>query len=192
MPPVCGQHLGHDLDTLGMSSQQILEPFLAMPVVDCGNATAPSRDLWLTVASYNVLTLSCGVARRQGKARELGLAMQVAKPFMLAKSLEKAGLNAIAVQESRCGQGVVSTGGFLRFCSGQDNGSFGTEWWFREGHCAVRSHDGGCDRILFRKDCFCVKHADPRRMRILSCFHMGGSGSSLSVCMRRIVHTSST
>ena len=167
LPPVVGENLGDDLNLAGMTPRMILDPFLSMPLEETRHVSLMPGRLQVRIASCNVLTLACGTAGKQGKARESGLALQVARPYMFAKSLESACLQAVCVQESRCESGVVHTGGFLRFCSGHEAGSFGTEWWFREGHCLVK-HGGSVQAdVRFSKKHFCVKHADPRRMFVL-------------------------
>ena len=69
MPPVCGQSLGDDLDLLGMSPRQILEPFLVMLPVD-DRADANKALLLLVAFLDSVLGMSGAPLVRNGGSRK--------------------------------------------------------------------------------------------------------------------------
>ena len=163
LPPVLGSGLGDDRDHWQMAAYDIIAPFVASPLSDERLPFAKVGLLRVCFASVNVLSL-IGVAGKDKHSQPSGLAMQVAKPAILAQTLDKAGVDAVALQESRCEQGVLRTGNFLRFCSGHEGKQFGCELWFREGHSFLAS---GKIKLCFRKDAFSVRYADPRRLFVL-------------------------
>ena len=151
------------MDLGGMSAAQVLEPFVAVPLRAQQCQPADPVVLNLRFASFNVLTLSGAVSANAGKKREVGLSMQVAKPFLLAKSFQVCGVAVAALQESRCEQGSLVIGNYLRFCSGAEGGNLGTELWFRVGHPLLIAKD---HKVVFKREEFCVRHVDLRRILV--------------------------
>ena len=168
LPPLNTPDLGHDRDHGGMSVSQLLEPFVP-PGVRQGSAAVPAtepqsrRTLWARLATFN--TLSLGVATEQGpeiSAEATGLAYQPGRAQMLAAQLAAHGVHIACLQETRCEQGSLRTGGYLRYCSGAQRGQWGTEWWFRDEWDL--SWPSGCASFRLRASIFTTIHADPRRL----------------------------
>ena len=82
------------------------------------------RKVWgslgVRIATVKVLTLN-DLDHGRGPQNTSGLARKMARPALLMQSLLEANVHVAAVQESRCEQGTVRTGEFLRFCSGSLN-----------------------------------------------------------------------
>ncbi|CAE7817460.1 unnamed protein product [Symbiodinium sp. CCMP2592] len=119
LPSPLGDNIHLERHNAGLSVEQLLEPFLPPP--------SKSSDLerWgaigLRISSYNALSL----ATERHRVAEEGLAFQPARPALLAGQLHEAGIHCAAIQETRTAEGVVSTSGFLRFCSGATKGHLG-------------------------------------------------------------------
>ncbi|CAE7773963.1 unnamed protein product [Symbiodinium sp. CCMP2592] len=148
----------------GLGPAQLLGPF--RPDYDCEDQPAQRGTLRLTVGTYNVLSL-CG--KSFGDHPGAGLAYVAGRPTLLANCLQSHKVDVLAVQEARTEAGTVTTGNFIRYCSGALKGNFGTELWFREGARVVTASAGGEAQVCFRKQHFIVLHADPRRLLVL--FH---------------------
>ena len=67
-----------------------------------------------------------------------------------------------AIQESRCEQGMVVTGGFISFVRGLSKGILEKSFGLRQG---MQSLTRETERLVtFTKERFCVRHADPRQI----------------------------
>ena len=173
LPPVDGRDLAHDRSLRGLAAEEVLGPFMPTSLCPTWQQTTSAGTLAVRAASFNVLSLSGSAPRRNCTVREVGIALQVAKPFLLAESLQALNVAVKAFQETRCEQGAISCGGYLRFCSGSEGGLFGNELWFKLGHVLVLADGGMCwfllmaaDLVLERDD-FCTRHADPSRLFVL-------------------------
>ena len=121
-------------------------------------APAPSLHLWThswKIASYNVLTLAVPARGSQGPVRAKGLAYQVARPSLLAKCLDEAGVDIAAIQEPFRHRTCWV---LLQGCSGAEAGHLGTELWFRTGRVILCAADQPRNLI--------VHHASPRRLLV--------------------------
>ena len=147
----------------------ILRPFLpaqdVCPQIQAPSDTSPA-DLaaWptfsLKIATYNALPLAAPASSQRDTE---GLAYKAARPALLARCFEQEEVDLASVQETRCQQGVVHTGGYLRVCSGADAGQLGTEIWLRKGKAIL--HDGRKSYRL-QTDQVVVHHSNPRRLVI--------------------------
>ena len=164
MPPVDGSDLGHDRSLHGLTAEEVLGAAMPISPHPSWQPTAFVGTLAVRIASFNVLSLSGSVPRKDGSVKEVGLAMQIAKPFLLAESFRDNNVAVAALQETRCEQGLLSCGDYLRFCSGAQGGMFGNELWFRLGHVFVLANGS---RLSFEKESFCTRHAGPRRLFVL-------------------------
>ena len=114
LAPVDGRDPGHDRSLHGLTAEEVLGPF--MPTSLCPTQqTTSAGTLAVRIASFNVSYLSGSAPKEDCTVREVGLALQVAKPFLLAESLRAVNVAAAALQETRCEQGVISCGDYLRF-----------------------------------------------------------------------------
>ena len=134
--------------------------------VHCYAAPAPA-SLTLTVASYNSLSLAAVPASQNDALNSEGLAFGVARPALLARSLEEASVEVACIQETRCAQGTLHTGAYYRVCSGSMSGSYGTEWWFKT-DAAIMCR--GNVQVRLTPAHILVHHTSPRRL-ILSLTH---------------------
>ena len=150
----------------GLGAEGLLSPFLPQ------QGPCPDREQWgtikLRVVSYNALSL----AAERGRVSEEGIAFSPAKPALLAKQLDSAGIHCAAIQEARTAEGYVNTGSYLRFCSGCRSGHLGVELWFRSGHPLWDNGSGGEASVRFDLAHFVVLFQDPRRLAVL--FRKGG------------------
>ena len=178
LPPLNTLDLGHDRWHGGLSSVQLLAPFLPLDCLDeRQESRCPENEparLQLTLASFNTLSLhSTGEQDTVPPEQPTGLAFCPGRAQMLADQLLAHNVHAICLQETRCEQGFLRTRGFLRFCSGATKGQWGTEWWFREEHSFVVAATSGRPISSFRKPLFTTLHADPRRLFLrMICGHL--------------------
>ena len=165
-------------DALGMDQYQLVAPFLPPP---SGDQQDRGDVVWgrlsVRLCSFNVLSLNSLAV--EGQPSE-GLAFKPARPTLLADRLRKAGAHVAFLQEARTEAGTLSSGGYLRFASGADNGTLGTEVWVREGFPCLRHPTDPARHVRFRKESFCVLHRDPRRLLLL--FSQGPAKLSFCVC----------
>ncbi|CAE7291651.1 unnamed protein product [Symbiodinium sp. CCMP2592] len=149
-----------------MEAEEVLAPFL--PNQTRGETDRTQGQLWLRFVSYNALSLA---TEKRGPAEE-GLSFQPARPALLANQLSLAGVTCAAIQEARTEEGHLTTGQYLRYCSGAQKGHLGVELWFQRG--AVLIHFPGTDRqhVRFDPNRFVVLFKDPRRLGVL--FKQGG------------------
>ena len=115
------------------------------------------------LASYNALSLAEPCQRHKDQLHSAGLAFRVARPALLARCLEAAQVDIAAIQETRCGPGTLTTGPYDRVCAGSENGSFGTELWFKIGKPILRR---GRSTICIQPHHIIVHHASPRRLLV--------------------------
>ena len=151
-------------DELGLEPMQLVAPFLPPAGAEEDSSCSAWGRLSLCVCSFNVLSLNS--LRVEGPAEE-GLAFKPARPAVLARSLQEAGAHVAFLQEARAEAGTLTSGGFLRFASGAEGGTLGTEVWVRDGFPAIRHPSDPEAHIRFTRDAFCVLHRDPRRLFLL-------------------------
>ena len=147
----CRTHgAGDDTFHAGMTATEMVAPFLAH--------TPPREDaqsvsfgvLGLRIVSFNTLTLA-------GSATDPDVVGAVPE----AELLEQHAVQVADLQETRCPAGQLTTGEYLRFCSGGSGGCFGCELWFRKGSNLIQGP--GCKgRVCFQDGCFIVLHTTPR------------------------------
>ena len=152
-------------DVLGMDQYQLVAPFLPPP---SGDQQDRGDVVWgrltIRLCSFNVLSLNSLAV--EGQPSE-GLAFKPARPTLLADRLREAGAHVAFLQEARTEAGTLSSGGYLRFASGADSGTLGTEIWVREGFPCLRHPADPARHVRFQKESFCVLHRDPRRLLLL-------------------------
>ena len=164
LPDFFGRPLGNDEDLSGLDAADLIRPFLPSTSVP-PESVLVWGSLSLRIATAHVLTLN-DPSRNRGPPVAGGLAKRIARPALLMQSLLEAGVHVAAVQESRCEQGTVRTGEFLRFCSGPLNGQYGCELWFKLGFRVFQADDLACE---FHESRFSLLYADPRRILIRFC-----------------------
>ena len=166
LPSPLAVDLSLDRCSGGLGTEDILSPFLPQ------QGPCPDREqcgaIKLRVVSYNALSL----ATERGRVSEEGIAFSPAKPALLAKQLDSAGIHCAAIQEARTAEGYVNTGFYLRFCSGCRSGHLGVELWFRSGHPLWDNGSGSEASVRFDAAHFVVLFQDPRRLAVL--FRKGG------------------
>ena len=151
--------------SIGLVGTQVVDPFL--PATGPGPSEGPGWGmLRIRFCSFN--TLSLNSVTLEGTAAE-GLAYKPARPVLLADCLHRAGVQIAFLQETRTEVGVIRTKSFIRFCSGADSGTLGTEVWVREGFPCIRQHAEEGQHLRFQREAFCVLHKDPRRLFVLFC-----------------------
>ena len=133
---------------------------------------APTSSLHLWIHSWMsklpAITSShllCRPVARKGRVRAKGsrLAYQVARPSLLARCLDEAGVDIAAIQESRCPSGTLHAGPFYRVCSGAEAGHLGTELWIRTGRVILRAAKR---QVCLQPRNLIVHHASPRRLLV--------------------------
>ena len=180
LPDFLGGPLGDDADLRGMSATEIIAPFLPTGR-SLADSTVVCGPLSVRIASVNVLTLNSSARGAGSNPSFIGLARQTAKPAILARCLDEAGIAVAALQETRCERGVLRTLGYLRFCSLPQCGQYGTELWFKMGHAIFKTSDYVC---AFQDGYFLLLHDDPRRILI----RYKHGGLSLTFCSVHAPH----
>ncbi|CAE7215539.1 unnamed protein product, partial [Symbiodinium sp. KB8] len=151
--------------SIGLEGTQVVDPFL--PATGTGPSAGSGWGLLrIRFCSFN--TLSLNSVTLEGTAAE-GLAYKPARPALLAECLHRAGVQVAFLQETRTEVGVIRTKSFIRFCSGAESGTLGTEVWVRDGFPCIRQHAEEGHHLRFQREAFCVLHKDPRRMLVLFC-----------------------
>ena len=176
-PAMTGAPVG-PLSPPSEAPQRLLEPFLpalpdeaAVHTPATGGLGGPTDDavpveishMHAKLASYNALSLAEPCQRHKDQLHSAGLAFRVARPALLARCLEAAQVDIAAIQETRCGPGTLITGPYYRVCAGSENGSFGTELWFKIGKPILRR---GRSIICIQPHHIIVHHASPRRLLV--------------------------
>ena len=158
--------------SLGLEGVQVVEPFLPTSATASPVEEASWGLLKMCFCSFN--TLSLNSLTLEGNAEE-GIAYKPARPTLLAEGLQKAGVQVAFLQETRTEVGVLRTQGFIRFCSGAERGTLGTEIWAREGFPCVRHQTASGQHI-------------PLSARLLLCLTQRSTPHSHSVLSRTYPH----
>ena len=106
LPRFDGRHLGHDADLAGLDAASIVGPFLPASEAPV-EQLAVAGQLFLCIATVNVLTLNSPGTACEPPVPSCGLGRQIAKPALLAASLLESQISVAAVQESRCERGSI-------------------------------------------------------------------------------------
>ncbi|OLQ10485.1 hypothetical protein AK812_SmicGene5799 [Symbiodinium microadriaticum] len=168
LPPI-GEASGEPRSHLDMGPEQLLAPFCPKQLSDPEGEVMRTACLHLSIATYNVLSLS---GHAFADREPLGLAFAAGRPAMLASCLSAAQVQVAALQETRTEAGFLQrTEGYLRFASGGEAGCLGVELWFQDGFSLLRNGKAGCSEATFCKEAFSTSHKDSRRL--LLHYHSG-------------------
>ena len=162
LPLPWGGPLGTDVTPDPRFAESLVAPFLPPEAAKVSPSSRAASELYVRVASYNVLTLA-GAAAAPDLLQPCpeGLAYRPARAQLLAQSLLSHDIHVAGLQETRCEAGNLHTGHYTRFSGGAHKGHLGVELWFKRGHVLCRDPRGkGC--IRFRDNSFAVLHATPR------------------------------
>ena len=178
LPPSHASDLGDDTYHGGLTTTQLLEPFLPQGAFSSSSSpdglstrgSTPTVEvtgvLSLAVATFNVLSLGPSAEDDSGSLSAAeGLAYRPGRAPLLAAQLAAHDVQVICLQETRAEPGFSKVGGYLRYASGADKGHWGTEWWFLGAHSLLRP-GGRAEVVSFREQRFAVVHSDPRRLFI--------------------------
>ena len=180
VPPVFTQAVGNNHFHAGLTSTQILEPFLppgALDVVQASVAQAADvlHHLHIAAVTFNVLSLGGKADANPAEDVTEGLAFRPARATLLADQLYKHGVNVAFLQETRAETGTTRAGRYLRFIAGANRGQHGTEIWFADGQPILQGTAPAQGKDTFVTPALVVVHQDPRRLLIRF------SGKSISV-----------
>ena len=161
LPPSHASDLGDDTYHGGLTTTQLLEPFLPQGAFSSSSSpdglstrgSTPTVEvtgvLSLAVATFNVLSLGPSAEDDSGSLSAAeGLAYRPGRAPLLAAQLAAHDVQVICLQETRAEPGFSKVGGYLRYASGADKGHWGTEWWFLGAHSLLRPGAKVCCRTL--------------------------------------------
>ena len=171
-PPLCVDDLGQETDHAGLAPSDLIRPFVPRGLCaekDGDTSTAGEKhiaySLDVCTASFNALSLLPPKAVGAPAAlSEAGLAFQTGAAAILERQLHAHGVVLACLQETRCPEGTLKTGRYVRLCSGGQRGQWGTEVWILDGHRALKSADGRSWPISAARAT--VLHHDPRRILV--------------------------
>ena len=134
LPPLQGQDLGHDCFHEGLSTEDMLQPFVPHSLSSTGSLDTgtPQRfNMKMRVLSFNTLSLGACLEDDDGRGTEgAGLHQRPARAALLAKQLRDLSIAVAALQETRSPQGSTVVGGYLRFAGGADRGHLALSFGF--------------------------------------------------------------
>ncbi|OLP89546.1 hypothetical protein AK812_SmicGene28997 [Symbiodinium microadriaticum] len=145
LPPFGALHLGNDQWHAGLSSRELLQPFLPKGIWEPdgqeANAIEPMR-LSVRIASYNTLSLGGSLEGEDGGVDDAaGLQSRPGRAALLAKQLDDLQISIASLQETRSPAGATSVGAYFRYSSGSNK-----------------------HRLTLDRSNLTVVYSDPRRM----------------------------